>query len=237
METGDKFDLGEIKKALAEMGIPYNEGDIPANLIELTKSFGYTIIPILADISGVNTVDAELGVVVRNNDLSIDNGVYIFTVLHSGQAGFIVVEPGTVSRAPLIRRVSGDLVTAITSVDLPPLMPFDMVEVTAHMIAGTFMKTIMESCRIPAEYEQVFTRLYMPRFLANVGMYFVGATKDDGTPMVYEKVANMEPMMVWNSIQKGINGDENSIQKAGEEKNAEGGETAEEGSEKEAEKG
>ena len=46
-------------------------------------------------------------------DNHADNGIYIFTVLHSGQAGFIVVIPSTISRAPLVRKVSGDVISAI----------------------------------------------------------------------------------------------------------------------------
>lgn len=203
MDKNKELDLDDVKKSLEEMGIPYREGPIPEHLISLIKSFGYEGFPLLADLTNVDTADAELGVIVRNIDQSVDNGIYIFTVLHSGQAGFIVVAPGTISRAPLVRKVSGDLTAAITAVDMPPLTPFDMVGITAHTLANTFMKNIMESCQVPDEFEQAFLRLYMPKFLANVGMYFVGAVKDDGTPMVYEEIANMEPMIVWRSIQKG----------------------------------
>lgn len=213
-----ELNLEEIKKSLDEMGIPYSEGSTPENQLELIKSFGYDVIPLTVNLTNVETVDAEVGVIVRNANPEVDNGVYIFTVLHSGQAGFIVVKPGTISRAPIIRKATGDLVTAITAVDLPPLMPFDMVEITAHMLANTFMKMIMESCRIPKEYEQAFLHLYMPKFLANVGLYFVGATKEDGSPIVYEEIANMEPMMIWRSIQKGAVGSEsdNARGQAGE---------------------
>lgn len=203
-----ELNLEHIKAALDSMSIPYREDGVPAHLAELIHSFKYEALGLLADLTDVGTVDAELGVIVRNISPDVDDGVYIFTVLHSGQAGFIVVEPGTVSRAPLIRKTAGDLVSAIMSVDLPPLMPFDMVEITAHMLIGTFMKTIMESCQIPKEYEQAFLRLYMPKFLADVGLYFVGAVKEDGSPMVYEEIANMEPMVVWNSIRKGAAGNE-----------------------------
>lgn len=199
-----------VKATLTEMGIPYKEGDVPENQSTLVKSYKYNTLPLTVDLTQFDKVDAETGIVVQNADPTVDDSVYIFTVLHSGQAGFIVVMPGTISRAPLVRKVTGDIVTAITGLDLPPLMPFDMVEITAHMLTGTFMKIMMEACRIPEEYEQAFLRLYMPKFLANVGLYFVGATRDDGTPMVYEEIANMEPMMIWNSIQKGADSNENS---------------------------
>lgn len=198
-----ELDLEPIKTALTDMGIPYNEDGIPENLMVLVKEFGYEASPLITDLTNVDTVDAELGVIVRNKDLKVDNGVYIFTVLHSGQAGFIVVQPGTVSRAPLVRKVTGDLIAAMTGVDLPPLTPFDMVEITGHLLAGTFMKTIMESCNIPEEYEQAFLNIYMPKFLANVGLYFTGMTKEDGSPMVYEETINMEPMIAWKGLMKG----------------------------------
>lgn len=213
MESNEKL-MECVKAALTEMGIPYKEGDVPENQATLVKSYKYNTLPITVDLTQFDKVDAEMGIVVQNSDSTVDDGIYIFTVLHSGQAGFIVVIPGTISRAPLVRKVTGDIVTAITGLDLPPLMPFDMVEITAHMLTGTFMKMMIEACRIPKEYEQAFLRLYMPKFLANVGLYFVGATKEDGSPMVYEEIANMEPMMIWNSIQKGA--DSNESNNAGE---------------------
>lgn len=194
--------FGDIKPMLDGMGIPCTEGDVPGHLMELISSFGYKPYNVLADLNNLDTVDAELGVVVQNANPDVDNGLYIFTVLHSGQAGFIVVEPGTVSRASVVRRAAGDILSAVTAVDLPPMTPFDMVEVTAHVLAGTFLKTVMQTCGIPEEQEQAFLRLYMPRFLANVGMYFVGAVKEDGTPMIYEETVNMEPMALWRAMRK-----------------------------------
>lgn len=206
-----EINLEDVKKSLIGMKIQYTEGDVPENMLELIKSFGYVALPITANLTNLDGIDAEIGVVVHNKDLNVDDGIYIFTVLRSGQAGFLVVKPGTISRAPLIRKVTGDITNAISGLDLPPMMPFDMVEIVAHTIAGTFMKMLIESCQIPEEYEQLFLHLYMPKFLTNVGMYFVGATKEDGTPMVYEEIANIEPMMIWRSIQKGVNNNESGV--------------------------
>lgn len=203
MDKTREPDMRKIKEALDSMGIPCKECKAPESQLELIKSFNYEALPIVVDLSHTDTVDAETGVVVQFGDPAVDNGVYIFTVLRSGQAGFIVVIPGTVSRAPIVRKVTGDVTNAINGIDFPPLMAFDMVEITAIALANTFMKMIMEACRVPKEYEQAFLHLYMPKFLANVGMYFIGATNKDGSPMVYEEIANMEPMMVWRSIQKG----------------------------------
>lgn len=203
-----EFTLDEIKQSLTKMNIPYKDTDVLDHQLELIKSFDFKAFPITVDLTKMDTIDAEVGVIVRKNDLTTDDGVYIFTVLHNGQAGFIVVEPSMITRAPIIRKVAGDMIGAIMGIDLPPLTPFDMVEVTAHTLVGTFMRMLMDSCRIPKEYHEAFLRLYMPKFLANVGLYFTGATNDDGTPMIYEEIANMEPMMIWRSIQKGANDNE-----------------------------
>lgn len=223
-----EFNSEQVKASLTEMGIPYTDADAPENLKEMITAFGYESMGIMTDLAHTDTIDAETGVVVRNVNHDVDDGIYIFTVLHSGQAGFIVVEPSTISREPLIRKVTGDIISAVTGIDMPPLMPFDMVEITAHMIAGTFMKMMMESCRIPKEYEKAFLHLYMPKFLANVGLYFIGATNKDGSPMVYEEIANMEPMMIWRSIQKGAAGDESESTGGAAGKDADSAETKEE---------
>lgn len=195
-----ELNLEVVKTALTDMGIPYSEDELPENLVGLVKQYGYDPAPLLVDLTEVDTVDAEIGLIVRNANLEVDDGVYIFTVLHSGKAGFIVVQPCTISRAPLIRKLSGDLTSAITAVELPPLQPFDMIEIVGQLLAGTFLKTIMESYNVPKEYEQPFLRLYMPKFLANVGMYYVGLINEDGSPKVYEQTANMEPMIVCQSL-------------------------------------
>lgn len=201
------MNIEDIKYELDSMGLPYKEEMAPANQTALINSFGYTALPIVVDLSGSDRVDAEMGVVVRNASLDSDDGVYIFTVLHSGQAGFIVVKPGTISKAPMVRRISGDVVSAISGMDMPPMMPFDAMEISMHVMLGTIMKNIIESCRIPKEYEDVFLHIYFPKFLTDMGLYYAGATTKDGQPMVYEEIVNMEPMVIWNAMQKG-DGDE-----------------------------
>lgn len=205
-ETCGGTGMEDVEKSLDGMGIPYSEENLPADQVNLAKAFGYDLIPLRVDLSGVDTVDAEAGIVVRYGQQDVDNGIYIFTVMHSGKAAFLVVEPSTVSRAPVIQKVTGDMVSAITAVDFPPMTPFDMVEVTGHVLANTFMGMVMDSLQVPGECRQEFLKLYLPRFLSNVGMYFVGASREDGSPMVHERIVNMEPMMVWNSMVKGTAG-------------------------------
>lgn len=202
MEEQKQFTMDEIKQSLENMGIPYEEKDAPENQQKLVKTYRYEPLPLVVDLTKMEKIDAESGVIVRNMDDTVDNGVYAFTVLRSGQAGFLVVIPGTISRAPLVRKVAGDLISVINGVDLPPLTPYDMVEILGHVIPNTFIDMIMESCQIPKAYKKQFMNLYMPKFIANIGLYFTGATKEDGSPMIYEEVVNMEPMMIWNAMRK-----------------------------------
>lgn len=210
MKTNGTPSMEDIKAALDEMKIPYKEERPQANQLNVINSFGYSAFSLVVDLTHVDTVDAETGIVVKNVDITVDNGIYVFTVLHTGQAAFVVVIPGTISHAPMIRRISGDIISAISGIDMPPMMPYDMVEVMAHVLSSTFMKMIIEACNIPAEYHEPFLRIYMPKFLANMGMYYVGAEDKDGKPLIYEEVVNMEPMIIWNALQKknGIQQDE-----------------------------
>lgn len=210
MKANGTPSMEDIKAALDEMKIPYKEERPQANQLNVINSFGYSAFSLVVDLTHVDTVDAETGVIVKNVDATVDNGIYVFTVLHTGQAAFVVVIPGTISHAPMIRRISGDIISAISGIDMPPMMPYDMVEVMTHVLSSTFMKMITEACNIPAEYHEPFLRIYMPKFLANMGMYYVGAEDKDGKPLIYEEVVNMEPMIIWNALQKknGIQQDE-----------------------------
>lgn len=210
MKANGTPSMEDIKAALDKMKIPYKEERPQANQLNVINSFGYSAFSLVVDLTHVDTVDAETGVIVKNVDATVDNGIYVFTVLHTGQAAFVVVIPGTISHAPMIRRISGDIISAISGIDMPPMMPYDMVEVMAHVLSSTFMKMITEACNIPAEYHEPFLRIYMPKFLANMGMYYVGAEDKDGKPLIYEEVVNMEPMIIWNALQKknGIQQDE-----------------------------
>lgn len=201
-DTIEIHSIEEIKKTLDEMKIPYKDEQPSAERLSLINSFRYVAFPLTVDLTSVENIDAETGAVVRNVDKEVDNGVYIFTVLRSGQAAFIVVIPGTISHAPMIRQISGDIISAINGFDLPPMMPYDMVEVMARVLSSTFMRLITDSCSIPSGYREEFMRIYMPKFLSNVGMYFVGATDEDGKPVIYEEIVNMEPMIVWNALQR-----------------------------------
>ena len=200
----EELNLDEIKDLLNEMGLHYKEENAPEPEQNLIRSFGYRPFPLVVDVSALENMDASRGTLVQNQDLSVDNGVYVFALLHSGQAGFLVVKPGTVSRAPLIRQAAGDVLTAVSGLNIPPLLPFDMMEVAGHVLVNTCIKSIMEACGVEKQYESLFVKLYLPKFLINVAMYMTGAVNEDGSPMIYEATANIEPMAIWQGIQKGV---------------------------------
>lgn len=199
----EELNLDEIKSLLNEMGLHYKEEDAPETVQNLIRSFGYRPFPLIVDVSTLENMDASRGILVQNQDLSVDNGVYVFALLHSGQAGFLVVKPGTVSRTPLIRQAAGDILTAVSGLDIPPLLPFDMMQVAGHVLVNTCIKSIMEACGVEKQYESLFVKLYLPKFLINVAMYMTGAVNEDGSPMIHEATANIEPAAIWQNIKKG----------------------------------
>ena len=99
MEEQKQFTMNEIKQSLENMGIPYEEKEAPENQQKLVKTYRYEPLPLVVDLTKMEKIDAESGVIVRNMADTVDNGIYAFTVLRSGQAGFLVVIPGTISRA------------------------------------------------------------------------------------------------------------------------------------------
>ena len=216
-----ELDLNEIKTLLDEMDLPYIDRPAPEPEQNLMSAFGYRPYPLTVDLSGLDTLDADRGTLVQKKDLSQDNGVYVFAILESGRAGFLVVRPSTISRAPFVHRVTGDLVAAVTGVDAPPLLPFDMVEITGQVLVKTCLKDIMDVYGVEEAYRPLFLKLYLPKFLVNVAMYMTGAAGEDGSPLIYEETVNIEPAAIWETIKK-------EVKKRNEEGNTETPEKEEE---------
>ena len=185
-----------VKKNLGAMHVSYQEREADPSLAAFIAQCGYRAFPMLVNVSSLEEVQADLGVLVAHQDEEVNNGVYVFCVLNDHNLALITVIPSTVSKGPLIRRLSGELTDAITGVILPPLTPFDMVELTGQILANTVMKQVMSAQGIPKEKEQVFTCLYLPRFLADVAMYYTGAAGKDGKPLVNEEIVDMEPARI-----------------------------------------
>lgn len=198
-----KLDWKEVEANLKAMGVPYQKQEPEESLAGFMQECGYQAHPAIVDLRGLDAVDADIGVLATNLDEGTNNGVYIFCVLKDHALGLVTVIPSTVSKAPMIRKISGDVTNAVTGVVLPPLTPFDMVEVTGQVIANTVMKDIATAFHIPKEKQQVFTCMYLPKFLANVAMYYTGATDKDKKPMVNEEVVDMEPAMVRQMLVEG----------------------------------
>lgn len=190
------MDWEAIKKALVQMGTPYLEQPVEPQLAEYIRYFGYDPKPMIVNLKNQEMVNADIGVIVTNKDESVNNGVYIFCTLKDHTMGLITVIPSTVTKGPMIRKVCGNITDAVTGLDLPPLTPFDMIEITGQVIANTVIKNLISAFNIPKEKEHAFTCMYLPKFLANVAMYYTGAADKDGNPMVYEETADMEPAQI-----------------------------------------
>lgn len=186
----------EIKKGLDIMGVSYQERDADESLKRFIKQCGYDAHSMIVCLSNLDTVDADIGVIVTHESPETNNGVYIFCVLRNHALGLITVIPSTVFKGPMIRKVTGDITNAITGVVLPSLTTFDMIEVTGQVIANTVMRDLITAFNIPKEKEQSFICMYLPKFLANVAMHYTGAADKDGNPIVNEEIADMEPTRI-----------------------------------------
>lgn len=185
-----------MKKALKAMDVPYQEREANESLVAFIAQCGYVAHPMIVNLSGLKTVDADIGVIVTHADETVNNGVSIFCVLENKALGLITVIPSTVAKGPMVRGVVGDITNAVTGITTPPLTPFDMIEITGQVIANTVMKNLITAFNIPKEKEHAFICIYLPKFLANVAMYYTGAADKEGKPMVHEEIADMEPAMI-----------------------------------------
>lgn len=187
----------EVKESIVTMGAAFTEDTVSSQLSSYIRELGYETHPILVDVSAMETVEAELGVVVTYVNEEENNGVYVFVVLRDHSYGLVTLIPSTVSKAPMIRKVTGDLTAAILGVDHPPLTPFDMIEITGQVLLNTFLKDIRIAYHIPEEQKETFLKMYLPKFLVNMAYYYTGAVdKETGKPLVNEEIADMQPAYI-----------------------------------------
>lgn len=194
-----EYDWNDIKTRIVSIGGAFTDAAISPQLAAYVQELGYEPHPILVDTKGMSgvDVDADFGVVVTYKDDADNNGVYVFVVLRDHSYGLITLLPSTISKAPMIRKVSGDMTNAILSVDHPPLTPFDMVEVAGQVLLNTFIKDIRIAYHIPDEQKEAFLKMYLPKFLVNIAYYYTGAVdKKTGKPMVNEEIADMQPAYI-----------------------------------------
>lgn len=189
-----EHDWEEVKKAIVLMGAAFTDASVSTQLSGYIRELGYVTHPILVDVRQMDTVEAELGVVVTCVKEEDNNGVYVFIILRDHSYGLITLIPSTVSKAPMIRKVAGDLTTAILGVDHPPLTPFDMMEITMHVLLNTCLADIQRAYHIPEEYKETFLKHYMAVFLRDMAHYYNGTVDEaSGKPLVNEEIVDMRP--------------------------------------------
>lgn len=186
----------EVKANLDKIGVEYQERPAAEDLAGFIKQCGYDAHPMVVNLDALETVDADMGVIVTHESPDVNNGVYIFCVLQNHTLGLITVVPSTIFKGPIIRKISGDITNAVTGVVTPPLTAFDMIEITGQVIVNTVMENLMGAFNIPKEKRQSFVCMYMPKFLANVAFHYTGAANAEGKPIVNEEIADMEPLQV-----------------------------------------
>lgn len=197
------LDWNAIKENLGKLGVSWQQRPVEDALSGYIGECGYDTHPMIVNLESMETVNADLGVIVTHKDIQTNNGVYIFVVLKDHTQGLITVLPSTVSKGPAIRKVAGDFTNALLGVEHPPLTPFDMVEITGQILVNTFLKDIMIAYNIPKEKERQFLCMYLPKFLVEVAYYYTGASDQDGKPLVTEEIADMEPAIIRQALVEG----------------------------------
>lgn len=185
----------EILTRLEEMELPVLDKETLGNTPELMRSlaegvYEFNMSDIFVDLQSVKDLEAQHGVVVMYRNTEHNNGVYIFTVQENASISLMVVFPSTISTGPMIRRVSGDIVSAVTGVDTPLLTVFDKTEITGHVIVETVISPLMDMLNIPRDKREKFITLYLPRFMANVAQQYIGSST------LREETVEIEPNMV-----------------------------------------
>ena len=189
------LDWDAIKQNLTSMGVSFTECEPTPSLAGFIEQCGYNAHPMIVNLHDLETVDSDMGVVVTSADETTNDGVYIFSVLNDNSLALITIIASTIAKGPLIRKLTIEYTDAITGVITEPLSTFDMMEIVGQVLANTVMKQTIRAFNIPKDKEQPFITAYLPKFLANVAMYYTGAAKD-GKPMVNEEIVNMEPALV-----------------------------------------
>lgn len=189
------MDRQEVLKRLREMGLPVLDNSELGRTPELMRTiaegvYNFVMSDIFVDLQSIDGLDAVNGVVVTYQNQENNDGVYIFTVQNDSSISLMVVIPNSISTGPMIRRASGDIVSAITGLDLPMLSVFDKVEVTGQVIADTIITPMMDMLNIPQNKRVQFVTIYLPRFMANVAQQYIGSST------LKEEVVEMEPYMV-----------------------------------------
>lgn len=209
-----------VKANLNTLGLSGKEQEITEDLKEFIRQCGYQAYPMIVDLSEMDEIDSDMGIIVTPLNEADNNGIYVFCVLKDYRVSLIVVVPSTITKGPMIRKVCGDLTDAITGIALPPLTAFDLVEVVGQVIVNTVMNEFLTAFGIPKERKDEFVRIYLPKFLANVAMYYTGAKNEKGEPILEEETVNMEPLQVRFML---TNGQVPEIFKAKEKEEADAG--------------
>lgn len=140
---------------------------------------------------GTTYEDGTRGLLVRMKDDTYNNGVYMLHLTDKGEYVLEVIVPNTADKDELIQKLVHQMSTHFDTMDIADLGVFDLVEIYGYVIANTVVKRVAQGL-YPHDKERrkKFVTLYMPRFLANVALFYSG---DEG---MKEEVVNSEPYVL-----------------------------------------
>lgn len=186
-----KLDLERITQDLVQNNTPIIEGYSFAPLVQLAQAHGLHSHDIFIDVSSIPEVHSDVALIVTYADEGVNNGVYAYCAQPDGSTAMMVIQPSTISKGPMISRVTGDVVDAITGIEnMPILTTFDKVEVIGGVIGRTVLEPLMDTLGIPEAGRELFEKLYLPRLMANIAFQYLGSDQ------LKEEMVEMEPYTV-----------------------------------------
>ena len=110
------LDWDIIKNNLTEIGVTFTECEPSESLSGFIRQCGYISHPMIVNLHNLETVDSDMGVIVTSVDETINDGVYIFSVLNDNSLALITIVPSTIAKGPMIRKLAGEYTDAITGI-------------------------------------------------------------------------------------------------------------------------
>lgn len=184
-----------IGDALQSLSVTELETKPLPTLTAYVESLGFLFLDRVFDVTKIEGITGKMGLLVSYKNTEENNGIYLLVIQADQSLALITVIPSTISNGTKIRRLVGELTDASARIVKTPITPFEWVEITGQFLANAVLKKIAMACNIPEEDENRFMTLYLPKFLADVAMYYTGAERN-GKPIIYEELVNLEPLKI-----------------------------------------
>lgn len=191
-----------IEDALQSLPVTELETKPLSTLTAYVESLGFLFLDRVFDVTEIEGITGTTGLLITYKNVEENNGVYLLVIQADQSLALITVIPSTISNGTKIRRLVGELTDASTRIVKTPITPFEWVEITGQFLVNAVLKKIAMVCNIQEEDENQFITLYLPKFLADVAMYYTGAERN-GKPVIYEELVNLEPLKIKELLKEG----------------------------------